>query len=181
MTEQEMRAIVAAAEKLVRCKGRYHSEQNYSALAALFGVTVPDLEPLAGDNLLQLPEHIPCPGAPGFIWLQTNGTDSDESNWPEYSGEVTWEVTKQFTNDTLYVRADLMNSSAAPNGWVLIPLTPSLEHLKSIACRYRHDFYLLNESQRDGAIAVARQMYEECSGEGFFTIPLPPQPGGDHG
>lgn len=35
-----------AAEKLVRCKGRYHSEQNYRALAALFGVTTPDLPPL---------------------------------------------------------------------------------------------------------------------------------------
>ncbi|MDJ7111775.1 ead/Ea22-like family protein [Salmonella enterica] len=32
MTEQS--AIVAAAEKLVRCKGRYHSELNYRALAA---------------------------------------------------------------------------------------------------------------------------------------------------
>ncbi len=31
----------------MRCKGRYHSEQNYRALVALFGVTVPDLSPLA--------------------------------------------------------------------------------------------------------------------------------------
>ncbi|MDE1188537.1 MAG: hypothetical protein PW844_19000 [Pantoea sp.] len=35
--------IRAAAEKLVRCKGRYHSEQNYRALASLFGVVTPDL------------------------------------------------------------------------------------------------------------------------------------------
>lgn len=42
--------IIAAAEKLVRCKGRYHSEQNYRALAALFGVTVPDLPPLGGEQ-----------------------------------------------------------------------------------------------------------------------------------
>ena len=42
----ELEAIRAAAEKLVRCKGRYHSEQNYRALAALFGVNVPDLPPL---------------------------------------------------------------------------------------------------------------------------------------
>ncbi|EAQ6664663.1 protein Ead, partial [Salmonella enterica] len=44
MTEQS--AIVAAAEKLVRCKGRYHSELNYRALAKLFGVVTPDLPPL---------------------------------------------------------------------------------------------------------------------------------------
>lgn len=45
----ELEAIKAAAEKLVRCKGRYHSEQNYRALAALFGVTTPDLPPVEGD------------------------------------------------------------------------------------------------------------------------------------
>ncbi|HFK4600273.1 TPA: ead/Ea22-like family protein [Citrobacter farmeri] len=48
----EQSAIVAAAEKLVRCKGRYHSEQNYRALAVLFGVTTPDLPPLEGEALL---------------------------------------------------------------------------------------------------------------------------------
>ena len=42
----ELESIRAAAEKLVRCKGRYHSEQNYRAMAALFGVTTPDLPPL---------------------------------------------------------------------------------------------------------------------------------------
>ncbi|SVW98405.1 Ead domain protein [Klebsiella pneumoniae] len=42
----ELEAICAAAEKLVRCKGRYHSEQNYRALAALFGVKTPNLPPL---------------------------------------------------------------------------------------------------------------------------------------
>lgn len=46
----ELEAIKAAAEKLVRCKGRYHSEQNYRALAALFGVTTPDLPPVEGDE-----------------------------------------------------------------------------------------------------------------------------------
>lgn len=45
----ELQGIRAAAEKLVRCKGRYHSEQNYRALAALFGVNTPDLPPLDGD------------------------------------------------------------------------------------------------------------------------------------
>ncbi|WP_322874700.1 hypothetical protein [Klebsiella michiganensis] len=45
-----LEAIRAAAEKLVRCKGRYHSEQNYRALAALFGVTTPDLPPIDGES-----------------------------------------------------------------------------------------------------------------------------------
>ncbi|HHG2906355.1 TPA: ead/Ea22-like family protein [Escherichia coli] len=47
----ELEAIRAAAEKLVRCKGRYHSEQNYRALAALFGVNTPDLPPLEHENV----------------------------------------------------------------------------------------------------------------------------------
>ncbi|HBY0017741.1 TPA: hypothetical protein MIM94_05540 [Klebsiella pneumoniae] len=46
----ELEAIRAAVEKLVRCKGRYHSEQNYRALAALFGVTTPDLPPLDSES-----------------------------------------------------------------------------------------------------------------------------------
>ncbi|EAU4153376.1 ead/Ea22-like family protein [Salmonella enterica] len=47
----EQSAIVAAAEKLVRCKGRYHSELNYRALATLFGVITPDLPPLEHENV----------------------------------------------------------------------------------------------------------------------------------
>lgn len=47
---EKAQTINAAAEKLVRCKGRYHSEQNYRALAALFGVTAPDLPPLDGES-----------------------------------------------------------------------------------------------------------------------------------
>lgn len=46
----EAQTINAAAEKLVRCKGRYHSEQNYRALAALFGVTTPDLPPMDSES-----------------------------------------------------------------------------------------------------------------------------------
>ncbi|MGS1815180.1 ead/Ea22-like family protein [Klebsiella oxytoca] len=48
---EKAQTINAAAEKLVRCKGRYHSELNYRALAALFGVTTPDLPPLEHENV----------------------------------------------------------------------------------------------------------------------------------
>lgn len=48
---EKAQAINAAAEKLVRCKGRYHSELNYRALAALFGVNTPDLPPLEHENV----------------------------------------------------------------------------------------------------------------------------------
>lgn len=47
---ENLEAIRSAAEKLVRCKGRYHSELNYRALAALFGMTTPDLPPIDGES-----------------------------------------------------------------------------------------------------------------------------------
>lgn len=55
----DIEPIRAAAEKLVRCKGRYHSEQNYRALAALFGVNTPDLPPLDSESRpLKLPPEL---------------------------------------------------------------------------------------------------------------------------
>ncbi|WOL24258.1 particle associated protein [Yersinia phage fHe-Yen8-01] len=44
-TDELKTAVYFAAEKLVRCKGRYHSEQNYRALAALLGVNAPHISP----------------------------------------------------------------------------------------------------------------------------------------
>lgn len=57
-SQERLIQIVAAAEKLVRCKGRYHSEQNYRALAALFGVTTPDLPPLESDLMRERAEPV---------------------------------------------------------------------------------------------------------------------------
>lgn len=59
--------VVKAAEKLVRCKGRYHSEQNYRALAALFGVTTPDLPPLETDTTSQQFESLADKAVSGWI------------------------------------------------------------------------------------------------------------------
>ncbi len=74
-------------------------------------------------------------------------------------------------------------AASAPEGWLLIPAIPSQSHLNSIAMRYRHDFYLLPDTQRESVLSTARQMYEECSGQGFYSIPKPaaPAPGGDGG
>lgn len=52
MNLEKMEAIVQAAENLVRCKGRYHSEQNMTALAKLFDVELPrfESEPIQQDK-----------------------------------------------------------------------------------------------------------------------------------
>lgn len=73
---EKAQTINAAAEKLVRCKGRYHSEQNYRALAALFGVTTPDLPPLDSESrtvTVKLPAERFCPAeyAGSQLWSET--------------------------------------------------------------------------------------------------------------
>jgi hypothetical protein len=72
----ELESIRDTSEKLVRCKGRYHSEQNYRALAKLFGVTTPDLPPLDGESRLvrvELPAEKFCPAeyAGSQLWNET--------------------------------------------------------------------------------------------------------------
>lgn len=55
----QLRAIRDAAMQLLRCKGRYHSELNYKALAEALGVTsIPDFSPWHERNKTQpiLPE-----------------------------------------------------------------------------------------------------------------------------
>lgn len=72
---EKAQTINAEAEKLIRCKGRYHSELNYRALAALFGVTTPDLPPLDSESsavTVKLPE----PHA-NLIWIQAGHAPDD--------------------------------------------------------------------------------------------------------
>ena len=71
--------------------------------------------------------------------------------------------------------AGRLKSPVIPEGYVMVPKVPSQAHLNSIAMRYRHDFYLLNDAQKDSALATARQMYEECSGQGFYNLPAGPK------
>ncbi|HHF8239781.1 TPA: ead/Ea22-like family protein [Klebsiella pneumoniae] len=72
---EKAQAIKAAAEKLVRCKGRYHSEQNYRALAALFGATTPDLPPLDEESRT-VTVKMPKPHA-HLIWIQAGHAPDD--------------------------------------------------------------------------------------------------------
>lgn len=64
----------------------------------------------------KLPANTPCKEAPEHIWLQTAGV------WPENGefSELTWCSDNQHTDDTLYVRADVVadNSPVIPDGWV---------------------------------------------------------------
>lgn len=64
-------------------------------------------ESLAGEPVSQrytLPVNTTCKDAPAHIWLQTAGV------WPENGefSELTWCSSNQHQDDTLYVRADLV-------------------------------------------------------------------------
>ncbi|WP_249941293.1 DUF551 domain-containing protein [Escherichia coli] len=62
----------------------------------------------------KFPVNTPCQDAPAHIWLQTAGV------WPEDGelSELTWCSHNQHHDDTLYVRADLVNgnSPVTPDG-----------------------------------------------------------------
>ncbi|EJE0505905.1 DUF551 domain-containing protein [Escherichia coli] len=64
----------------------------------------------------KLPVNTPCQDAPAHIWLQTAGV------WPEDGelSELTWCSHNQHHDDTLYVRADLVNGNypVTPDGWI---------------------------------------------------------------
>ncbi|MGP4179167.1 DUF551 domain-containing protein [Escherichia coli] len=64
----------------------------------------------------KLPVNTPCQDAPAHIWLQTAGV------WPEDGelSELTWCSHNQHHDDTLYVRADLVNgnSPVTPDSWI---------------------------------------------------------------
>lgn len=64
----------------------------------------------------KLPVNTPCQDAPAHIWLQTAGV------WPEDGelSELTWCSHNQHHDDTLYVRADLVNGNypATPDAWI---------------------------------------------------------------
>ncbi|HCR8846559.1 TPA: DUF551 domain-containing protein [Escherichia coli] len=64
----------------------------------------------------KFPVNTPCQDAPAHIWLQTAGV------WPEDGelSELTWCSHNQHHDDTLYVRADLVNgnSQVIPDGWI---------------------------------------------------------------
>lgn len=90
---------IAVAEKLAGRQWFGNTEQLDTAPA--------QFESLAGEPVsvrYKLPANTACKEAPDHIWLQTAGV------WPENGefSELTWCSGNQHQDDTLYVRADLV-------------------------------------------------------------------------
>ncbi|WP_349496866.1 DUF551 domain-containing protein [Escherichia coli] len=64
----------------------------------------------------KLPVNTPCQDAPAHIWLQTAGVWTEDGEL----SELTWCSHNQHHDDTLYVRADLVNGNypATPDSWI---------------------------------------------------------------
>lgn len=79
-------------------------------------IVLASLEAEPVSQTYNLPVNTPCQDAPAHIWLQTAGV------WPEDGelSELTWCSHNQHHDDTLYVRADLVNgnSPVIPDGWI---------------------------------------------------------------
>lgn len=92
---EKAQTINAAAEKLVRCKGRYHSEQNYRALAALFGVTTPDLPPLDSESRTATADaDVSDRNQPGMVVA----VHIDAGDFVKFRGQV-YEVKETYFDD----------------------------------------------------------------------------------
>ncbi|ELR6172283.1 ead/Ea22-like family protein [Escherichia coli] len=122
----ELEVIKSAAEKLVRCKGRYHSEQNYRALAALFGVTVPDLPPLEAESVSQTYKLNELSGnspvSPGG-WISCSERMPNDAQWcvvnTEYGYYVQcWSEGQGWLGDDISIpKCDVIN-------WMPLPEPP---------------------------------------------------------
>lgn len=119
----------------------------------------------------KLPVNTPCQDAPAHIWLQTAGV------WPEDGelSELTWCSHNQHHDDTLYVRADLVNgnSPVTPDGW--------------ISCSERmpaqDDWILIYSKHGEYMAGQVQGEYVELSdgtlswlGNALFWMPLPEPP-----
>ncbi|EMH5191784.1 DUF551 domain-containing protein [Salmonella enterica] len=108
-------AIEKLKRKLVECN-RY----NYCADAvkgveyACHAAMLQGSQPVS--QTYKFPVNTPCQDAPAHIWLQTAGV------WPEDGelSELTWCSHNQHHDDTLYVRADLVNGNypVTLDGWI---------------------------------------------------------------
>ncbi|NAP54973.1 DUF551 domain-containing protein [Escherichia coli] len=120
---ERLRTIVADPRALPRRK-EWVSGQQYSYVLlenveamvdeACHAAMLQGSQPVS--QTYKFPVNTPCQDAPAHIWLQTAGV------WPEDGelSELTWCSHNQHHDDTLYVRADLVNGNypVTPDGWI---------------------------------------------------------------
>ncbi|WP_096949321.1 DUF551 domain-containing protein [Escherichia coli] len=134
-------------------------------------IALASLEAEPVSQTYKFPVNTPCQDAPAHIWLQTAGV------WPEDGelSELTWCSHNQHHDDTLYVRADLVNgnSPVIPDSW--------------ISCSERmpaqDDWILIYSKHGEYMAGQVQGEYVELSdgtlswlGNALFWMPLPEPP-----
>lgn len=168
-------AIENLKQKLVECN-RY----NYCADAvkgvedACHAAMLQGSQPVS--QTYKLPVNTPCQDAPAHIWLQTAGV------WPEDGelSELTWCSHNQHHDDTLYVRADLVNgnSPVTPDGWISCSerMPDDSQHV-IILC---DGAFVLYAQYRDGeffdVVRNGEEFFETQSRNVTHWMPLPEPP-----
>lgn len=152
--------------------GLTRSEQMEVARIALASL---EAEPVS--QTYKLPVNTPCQDAPAHIWLQTAGV------WPEDGelSELTWCSHNQHHDDTLYVRADLVNgnSPVTPDGWISCSERMPKETGDIIVVSDGIVMSGISYSRRDGFYIAALE-YDDDEPIGGVThwMPLPEPPQG---
>ncbi|EIP8206753.1 DUF551 domain-containing protein [Escherichia coli] len=167
-------AIEKLKRKLVECN-RY----NYCADAvkgveyACHAAMLQGSQPVS--QTYKFPVNTPCQDAPAHIWLQTAGV------WPENGelSELTWCSHNQHHDDTLYVRADLVNgnSPVTPDGWISCSERMPKETGDIIVVSDGIVMSGISYSRRDGFYIAALE-YDDDEPIGGVThwMPLPEPP-----
>ncbi|MHB5391396.1 DUF551 domain-containing protein [Klebsiella pneumoniae] len=163
-------AIEKLKRKLVECN-RY----NYCADAvkgveyACHAAMLQGSQPVS--QTYKFPVNTPCQDAPAHIWLQTAGV------WPEDGelSELTWCSHNQHHDDTLYVRADLVNgnSPVTPAGWISCSeRTPNDAQWCVVNTKY--GYYVQCWSEGQGWLGDDISI-PECDVINWMPLPEPPQ------
>ena len=106
----------------------------------------------------------------------------DENNMKYIHWYKPW-VHVLSSNSKLYLSPP---KQAIPDGWKLVRIEPSDDHLKSMGIRSDHglgvdgyydtkpiQFGASHAQRMESAIREMRQLYEEAIGEGFYKLPAP--------
>lgn len=163
-------AIENLKQKLVECN-RY----NYCADAvkgvedACHAAMLQGSQPVS--QTYKLPVNTPCQDAPAHIWLQTAGV------WPEDGelSELTWCSHNQHHDDTLYVRADLVNgnSPVTPDGWISCSERMP-EDAQWCVVNTEYGYYVQCRSEGQGWLGDDISI-PECDVINWMPLPEPPQ------
>ncbi|EAZ4212189.1 DUF551 domain-containing protein [Salmonella enterica] len=124
----------------------------------------------------KLPVNTPCQDAPAHIWLQTAGV------WPEDGelSELTWCSHNQHHDDTLYVRADLVNgnSPVTLDSWISCSERMPEETGDIIVVSDGIVMSGISYSRRDGFYIAALEYDDDEPIDGvthWMHLPEPPQ------